>query len=60
MSVKGEVKGDFLILTIDISKSARENATLSQSQKTRILASTRGFTRFGDVAVSVNATIPVR
>jgi len=56
--VKGEIKGDLLTLVIDISKEAREKASDSKSGKTRILATTSGFTRFGDVSVSVNATIP--
>ena len=57
MVVKGEIKGDTLVLTIDISKAARDAAEPSKSGKTKVLASTRGFTRFGDVAVSLNATI---
>lgn len=57
MNVSGEVKGDQLILTIDISKAAREKATLSKSEKSRILATTSGFTTFGNVKLSLNATI---
>ncbi len=59
MEVRGEMNGDILTLTIDCSKEARDRATDSKSGKTRtrILASTRGFARFGDVSVSVNATI---
>jgi len=55
--VKGEMKGDLLTLVIDCSKAAREAAQPSKSGKTKILATTSGFTRFGDVAVSLNATI---
>lgn len=55
--VKGEIKGDLLTLVIDVSEAARKAATESKSGKTRILATTSGFTRFGDVSVSVNATI---
>lgn len=55
--VKGEIKGDELVLTFDISAVARAAAAPSRSGKTRILATTSGFTRFGDVSVSVNATI---
>lgn len=57
MQVKGEMNGDILTLTIDCGADARERATDSKSGKTRILASTHGFARFGDVSVSVNATI---
>jgi hypothetical protein len=50
--------GDKLVIEVDVSKAARDAAQPSGSGKTLILASTRGFTRFGDVAVSLNATIP--
>ena len=57
MNVKGEIKGDTLVLFIDVSAKARESAKESKSGKTRILATTSGFTGFGDVKVSLNATI---
>lgn len=57
MSPKIEQKGDTLVITIDTSKAAREAAQPSKSGKTKVLASTRGFTRFGDVGISLNATI---
>lgn len=60
MSVHGELKGDKLILTIDVSEAARAKAAPSKSGKTNVLATTGGFTRFGDVAVSLNATIPLK
>jgi hypothetical protein len=56
--IKGEIKGDVLVLYIDVSKEAREAAGPSKSGKTKILATTSGFTGFGDVKVSINATIP--
>lgn len=57
MNVKGEMKGDVLTLVIDCSKTARDNAKPSSSGKTKILATTSGFTGFGDIKVSLNATI---
>lgn len=57
MTVHGEIKGDKLILTVDISAKSREEAQPSKSGKTKVLASTHGFTRFGDVGVSLNCTI---
>lgn len=57
MNVKGEIKGDLLILTIDISAKAKSEAKDSKSGKTKVLATTSGFTGFGDVKVSLNATI---
>jgi len=58
--VTGEIKGDKLVLTIDVSEAARKAAEPSKSGKTLVIASTRGFTRFGDIGVSLNATIPVK
>lgn len=57
MNVKGEIKGETLVLTIDISKAAKDAAQPSKSGKTKVLATTSGFTGFGDVKVSLNATI---
>lgn len=57
MNVKGEIKGDVLVLSIDVSKAARDAAQPSKSGKTKILATTSGFTGFGDVKISLNATL---
>ncbi len=54
----GNIVGDKLILEIDVSAIARQNAQPSKSGKTRIIATTNGFKRFGDVNVNLNATIP--
>lgn len=51
-------QGDKLVITIDTGAEARKGAAPSQSGKTLVLASTRGFTRYGDVGVSLNVTIP--
>lgn len=56
-NVSGEIKGDKLILTIDISPATKAAAQPSKSGKSKILATTSGFTGFGDVKVSLNATI---
>ena len=40
MQVRGEMKGDNLVLTIDCSKAARDAAQPSKTGKTVILAST--------------------
>lgn len=59
--IKMEVKGDNLVITIDTSKVAFDAASPSQSGKTKVLASTRGFTGvntpLGTVKVSLNATV---
>jgi hypothetical protein len=39
-----KVQGDRLVITLDIGKKAVDNAKPSKSQKTRIVATTGGFT----------------
>ena len=61
MSVSMKVEGDKLIITLDASKAAFEAAAPSASGKTKVLASTRGFTGIstplGVVKISLNATV---
>lgn len=42
------IKGDKLIITVDLSKKTIENAPPSKSGKTCLVASTGGFTKIGD------------
>lgn len=56
--MKIEMRGDTLVIEIDCSAEARARATDSKSGKTRILASTHGFSKVGDIGVSLNVTIP--
>lgn len=56
--MKSEIKGDTLILTIDISEAAIKAAKPSSTGKTLVVASTNGFTRFGAVGLSLNCTVP--
>lgn len=56
-NVSHEVKGDKLILTIDIGEGARKGAVDSKSGKTRVLASTHGFTSINGIGVSLNCTV---
>jgi hypothetical protein len=58
--IVAEMKGDNLVITIDCGKAAREEAHPSKSGKTKVLATTGGFTRIGDVSVSLNATLPLK
>lgn len=55
-----EVKGDKLIITIDVSKASFDAAQTSASGKSRVVASTRGFANYstpnGIVGLSLNAT----
>jgi hypothetical protein len=62
MNVKGTVNGDLLTLVINlketpvISKSEAEKAAKAgRSPVATQIASTGGFTQFGDVKVSLNA-----
>lgn len=56
--MKIEMRGDTLVIEVDCSAEARARAVPSESGKTRILASTRGFTKVDDVGVSINITLP--
>lgn len=55
-----EIKGDKLVITIDVSKAAIDAAPNSASGKSRVVASTRGFANYatphGTVGLSLNAT----
>lgn len=59
MGIKVEDKGDVLTITIDKSRDARDKAQPSKSGKTRVLATTNGFTRYGDLGLSLNVTLPL-
>jgi uncharacterized protein YaaQ len=52
-----EVRDGKLVIIVDVSAKAIEGAQLSKSEKSKLLASTRGFTRFGNVALSMNVTV---
>ncbi len=56
-NVHAEIKGDKLVITIDVSKAARDAAEVSKSGKSKLLATTGGFTGYGDVKLSLNATV---
>lgn len=55
-----KIVGDKLVITLDVSKAAMDAALPSTSGKTKVVASTRGFTGLqtphGVVQVSLNAT----
>ena len=57
LNVVGSFVDGKLVLVIDTSAEARAKAPPSRSGKNLLLASTRSFVLFGDVAVSLNATI---
>jgi len=56
-NMKIEKKGDTLVLTIDISAAARASAAPSASGKTKVLATTHGFTNYEGVGISLNAVV---
>lgn len=56
--MKIEMRGDTLVIEVDCGEAARERAPDSKSGKTRLLATTNGFSKVGDVSVSLNVTIP--
>lgn len=59
MNISHEVKGDKLIVTLDVSKAVLDAAEPSKSGKSKIVASTNGFlaigTPNGQVRLSLNA-----
>jgi len=57
-NVSAKMEGDVLVLRINTGKAHRDSAEPSKSGKTKVLATTSGFTRFEDVGVSLNVTIP--
>lgn len=57
---KIEMKGTDLVITIDCSQKAKDEAGPSKGGKTRLLASTNGFTNYNGVGVSLNATLPLK
>lgn len=54
MDVK--VENGKLVITIDVSAEALKAAQPSKSGKTRLVASTNGFTNYGPVGLSLNCT----
>ena len=55
-----KIEGDILTITFDVSKKALADAQPSKSGKTRVVATTNGFSNYttphGQVAISLNAT----
>jgi len=56
-NVQVKKQGDTLVLTIDISATARAAAEVSKSGKTKVLATTHGFTNYEGVGISLNAVV---
>jgi hypothetical protein len=54
--MKIDVKGDKLIIEVDVSKAAIARAQLSNSGKNKLLATTGGLKEFGHVKVGLNVT----
>lgn len=48
MAVSHEVKGDKLIITVDLNKKEIQSAKPSATGRTKIVASTRGNTKVGE------------
>ena len=54
-NVLHEIKGDKLIITVDISQKSLKQATVSSTGKTRLIASTQGNQMVGDgITVGLN------
>jgi hypothetical protein len=51
-----KVEGDKLHIIVDVSEKARRAAPLSKSGKAKLVASSHGFARVGNVDISLNVT----
>jgi hypothetical protein len=49
-----------LTITVDVSKTALAAAPVSGTGKSKLVASTHGFSRHGPVAISLNVTAPLQ
>lgn len=56
--VNGEIKNGKLILIVDVDAETLKAAQPSSSGKTLVVGTTNGFSKFGNVSVSLNVTVP--
>jgi hypothetical protein len=54
-NVQTKVQGDKLIITVDVSEALLKAAPPSKTGKSRIVASTSGFTAVGNVKLNLTA-----
>ena len=52
-----QVRGEKIVITIDISKAALDAAQPSKTGKSKIVAGTGGFQKVGPVKVSLNVIV---
>lgn len=55
-NVQATVEGNTLVLRVDISDEAKAKAPYSKSGKTKLVASSGGFQKAGNVSFSVNVS----
>jgi hypothetical protein len=61
MSMKHEIKGNTLTITVDVSDAAIKAASASKSGKSKLVASTGGFTKVSDqISYALNVIAPTR
>lgn len=53
-----QIKGDKLVIEVDISKATLASAPPSSTGKTKVVATTHGFTMVGPVKVGLNVVLP--
>lgn len=53
-NVQAEVRDGKLVIIVDVSEKTLGAAELSKSGKSKVVASTNGFTGYGPVRVSLN------
>lgn len=56
-NVSTKIEGDKLIIEVDVSKASLEDAPVSSTGKSRIVASTSGFKKVGGVKLNLTAIV---
>ena len=57
VNVQHEIKGDKLVITVDVAKRVLEAAPLSKTGKSRIVASTNGFVNLEDRGLAIGLNV---
>lgn len=53
-NITAEIRGDKLVITVDVSPKVKKEAPRSASGKNNVLASTRGFLAVNDISIGLN------
>lgn len=56
-NVQAEIRGDKLIITVDVSAATVQNSPLSKSQKNKLVASTGSFISVGESGFRIGLNV---